>query len=480
MQQVQAAAILVCLAASAVRIGNAADTPHEQRWSVVAPQQEPVQGTLEFPSVRYAHGAVSWKGSLVVTHGYFHDHAARTPTWKSDTWRLTTSGQWELLVADDEDAPGGRMSFSTVLWRNWLVMYGGSRGGQMTAHGYVGHTNSEIWALDLDELLWVSLTPATGAQQPPSRELHAAVVVGDNSMFVHGGVDRADLWVFHLERQVWSELVLSGSARGAAESPGQRFGHAVCARDERGFYLHGGHSRFPVVSHNDLWYFDVVRTRWTQLSSLGDEKSGAAQAFAAPPFLVHHAHTLMPDRRSWILFGGSHSHACTDKLFLLDLDTLEWSELAAEARPFARYHHSMVFNGSHVVVFGGESMSPYMYHNAVAAFPILASLSASSSDNAAVGSNLTDGAIPLAQVQQHRRPAWADAARAARGRGQLRRVIDKSPYARRGLLLAGAALVLLLICSRTLRKRVCAARLGQLAGVALILPVAIFVLIYFY
>ena len=53
-------------------------------WSFVAPQRTPVHGGRDYPSVRYSAAAVQYKGELIVTHGYFYNHAIRHPAWQSN------------------------------------------------------------------------------------------------------------------------------------------------------------------------------------------------------------------------------------------------------------------------------------------------------------------------------------------------------------------------------------------------------------
>ena len=67
------------------------------RWSVVAPERQPVHGGRDYPSVRYSAMAVAYKGELIMTHGYFYNHAIRHPAWKSDAYALEIDGHRPIV-----------------------------------------------------------------------------------------------------------------------------------------------------------------------------------------------------------------------------------------------------------------------------------------------------------------------------------------------------------------------------------------------
>ena len=85
-------------------------------WSFVAQQRQPVAGGRNFPSVRYSASAVSYKGEMVVTHGYFYNHALRHPAWQSNAWAFNFASQNWRQVHEGEraGAPSARYSASAA------------------------------------------------------------------------------------------------------------------------------------------------------------------------------------------------------------------------------------------------------------------------------------------------------------------------------------------------------------------------------
>lgn len=342
-------------------------------WEIVA-EQGPERGDAGHPSVRYSACAVSARHGVIVSHGYFHDHDRNTATWKSDTWLLhlhdgagnEKRGQWQLLY-NDADGPSPRMSHSCVLHDDHLVLYGGSQGGGMVPEGYyVANTFSDVWEFDLVARTWTQL-PQYGLM-PPSREHHSAVMV-QGRMWVYGGVDKSDFWVFDLiGGKGWAEIQSDGN------NPKQRFGHAsVPSPDGEGLYLLGGQSRFPVVRYNDVWYYNIIDDTWRELAVSG-MGPGRRSGFGA---------VLLPGQQL-LVHGGTRDHRCFDDTHILDLARRRWELLEPlSVKPIPRYKHSMVVVNKccptqenncardvEIVVFGGESMKPYMYHNGAVSLEI--------------------------------------------------------------------------------------------------------------
>ena len=85
-------------------------------WSIAAPQRTPVHGGSDFPSVRYSACAVQHKGEMIVTHGYFYNHAVRHPAWQSNAWAFNfASRQWRKVHEGERaGAPSARYSASAV------------------------------------------------------------------------------------------------------------------------------------------------------------------------------------------------------------------------------------------------------------------------------------------------------------------------------------------------------------------------------
>jgi hypothetical protein len=66
----------------------AAETGHstpQRKWQLLS-ENDDSQFT-RFPTVRYAHSAVSIGRFMYISHGYFYNRRNHKPTWLGDTWK---------------------------------------------------------------------------------------------------------------------------------------------------------------------------------------------------------------------------------------------------------------------------------------------------------------------------------------------------------------------------------------------------------
>lgn len=101
---------------------------------------------------------------------------------------------------------------------------------------------------------------------PRARYLHTAVVYNDG-MFVYGGwmtdwSKEEHVWRLDLTSLTWTELEVSKPST----VPDRRFGHIAAVWDHR-MHLFGGNRSTKTT--NELWSFDLVHRRWTQIESNG-------------------------------------------------------------------------------------------------------------------------------------------------------------------------------------------------------------------
>lgn len=221
----------------------------EAAWENVSPELKPLAGSRSFPSVRYSACAVAYAGQLVVTHGYFYNHAIHHPAWQSDAWTFDTATKnWQKVHEGERaGAPSARYSTSCVVWDDALWMYGGDDGGhKRSMFNYVfGAHFSEMWRMDLRTFQWRKVNYAAGAV-PPKRALHAACVIG-SAMYVYGGLELSDTWRFDFPTRKWQLLAAPLDAKdpnhpnaiehpahpGPPPPPAARRDHAPRARADR-------------------------------------------------------------------------------------------------------------------------------------------------------------------------------------------------------------------------------------------------------
>lgn len=218
-------------------------------WSFVAAQRTPVHGGRDFPSVRYSAAAVQYRGEMIVTHGYFYNHAIRHPAWQSNAWAFNFASQrWRKIHEGEQaGAPSARYSTSAVLYDNALWMFGGDDGGHKTSmFNYIFQSwYKELWRFDLRTYSWSQVKPMGAA--PAKRALHSAVVIGD-SMYVYGGLELADTWRYDFGPKTWTLVVPPPADTHTKDGshPGRRHAFAAAAT-ANGFYIFGGcrHVRLP-------------------------------------------------------------------------------------------------------------------------------------------------------------------------------------------------------------------------------------------
>ena len=355
------------------------------RWSVVAPERQPVHGGRDYPSVRYSAMAVAYKGELIMTHGYFYNHAIRHPAWQSDAWAFNLgSYRWRKLhEGERHGAPSARYSATAVLYDDALWMYGGDDGGHKTSmFNYVFQAwFEEMWRFDLRTYVWHKVKYNSAC--PSKRALHSSVAIG-TSMYVYGGLELADLWRYDFGPSTWTRL-MDTPAEGDATHPGRRHAFSAASLTDAGFFIFGGcrHVRGKrPMAFNDLWYYDISSNRWTNL---------APQSGLPSPSARSHLSLLALASSKLLLYGGAlciPGCTCHGDSWVWDTLTSRWTELNATDAPIHRYRQNLVAHQVEgaVYLFGGESYRPYMYHNAVdklmLPLPIAQLMTAEASGNA--------------------------------------------------------------------------------------------------
>ena len=394
-------------------------------WSTTWPESKPVQGTATFPSVRYSASAVSYGGELVVTHGYFYDHQHHRPAWQSNAWAFNFARREWRRVHEGEKAgaPSARYCMSAVVFEHGMWVFGGDDGGHKhSMNNYVfGAHFDELWRLDLRTYAWRRVKPADGVA-PPKRALHQAVVLGA-SMYVYGGLGKADLWRYDFGGGRWTQLMAAPGEEDDEAHPGVRHAFAAAPSGGDGFYVHGGtrHRKGggrPRV-FGDLWRYNVNANGWTKVRPAG----GGELRPPKPGPRGHHS-LLALGARKLLLYGGAlctPGCVCYGDTWAFDADRAAWSRLNATNAPIHRYRQSLVRDAETGVVylFGGESYKPYMYHNAVDALRLPAALAAAAPAEAgAVGwaappQSLTAATPPAREPPPPRATAAAVAAAAS-------------------------------------------------------------------
>lgn len=135
-----------------------------------------------------------------------------------------------------------------------------------------------------------------------------------------------------------------GTADGLVTVPTARFGHAMVWDGSR-IIMFGGGTATPVASGNlaETWEFDG--TDWNQLAPA-----------TSPPARKYHS--MVWDGTQVIMFGGatatSGASGTTDTWVF---DGSDWTDVTSGTAPPARFRHTMAWDGSRVIMYGGQTGS---------------------------------------------------------------------------------------------------------------------------
>eukprot|EP01063_Lacrimia_lanifica_P009177 TRINITY_DN16201_c0_g1_i1.p1 TRINITY_DN16201_c0_g1~~TRINITY_DN16201_c0_g1_i1.p1 ORF type:complete len:612 (+),score=162.31 TRINITY_DN16201_c0_g1_i1:114-1949(+) len=209
--------------------------------------------TGDAPSPRTKFSSVVYDGKMVVFGGGFQKE------FYGDLYEYHLDAcVWRCIQADvlrEGRGPSRRRSHRAVLWKNFMMVFGGR-----VDHG----RRNDLFLLDLDTYTWTERVAAEHAEKPPERAAHSAVawekymVVfgGDTGKLEKGHEYLQDLWFHDCEAGTWEEKPTTG------ELPGGRLGHA-CALHGSAMYIFGG---FNGAALNDMYACDLETLTWRKVN----------------------------------------------------------------------------------------------------------------------------------------------------------------------------------------------------------------------
>lgn len=221
----------------------------------------------------------------------------------NDLWRFSLATErWEQL-SPSGPTPPARLGHTLVTdtRRNRIILFGGQ------ARGFF----SDVWAYDPAVNAWRQL--AFDAAGPSNRYGHSAVYDerGDRLIISHGFTNSGrfdDTWAFEFSTNTWRNLTPSGTR------PLRRcLHHSVLDAARQRMYLFGGcASGFGPCPLGDLWYFDLTRNQWTQVSDGPN-----------PPAREHYGFAFDTRLDRVLIYGGAGSGNLRD-IWSFDAATNAW------------------------------------------------------------------------------------------------------------------------------------------------------------
>nr|CCA25089.1 conserved hypothetical protein [Albugo laibachii Nc14] len=243
------------------------------RWNLDSNQWRYISSP-NTPPPRCSHQAAIFRDHLYIFGGEF----ATTDQFHHyrDMWKINLkTNAWEQM--DEKGGPSARSGHRMVLWRNYLVVFGGFYEAARETKWY-----NDLYLFNLVDFKWKKVTYSIHKSVPTPRSgCQLAVHPSKDIIFMYGGFAKvkevgvksqgkvfSDLWALQmspvLKKQdpTWEKL----SKKGHAPSP--RSGATLAVHKQR-FILFGGvhdeeQHRHTIQStfFNDLFVYDMDRRRW--------------------------------------------------------------------------------------------------------------------------------------------------------------------------------------------------------------------------
>jgi len=242
----------------------------------------------------------------------------------------------------DQNIPA-RTEHSSVVFEDRLYVFG----------GFGGNYRNDLLSIPLPLAPESRFTEvAVSGDIPTPRSAHSMVVYNDH-MYIFGGWrglhsthSNSDLYKFNFREKIWTLIPPKGNV------PFRRRVHN-CVVYNDSMYIFGGFDEGQSPSDfNQVYRFDLKTEEWFELPCKGDIPPGRSRASA-----VRWANFM------YVLGGWDRRRPFSD-FFELNLDTLEWREVAtnfSKLLPDGIQAHSAVVVADWLVTFGGKSGGITMY-----------------------------------------------------------------------------------------------------------------------
>lgn len=264
----------------------------------------------------------------------------------------------------DVPTPRGEVAGAWDAVNGRFVLFGGDEGVPESCMSQTEFTG-ETWAFQPDCDNFVQLQPADA---PKRRGRHATASDGER-MVIHGGRFRdGTSGTYDVLDDTWvlDFATDTWTKLDAPGGPSPRSNHAA-ALVGRKLYVYGGNASDDGLAFTplgDTWVLDLDTLAWTELDTTN-----------APPDRLFHA--AATDGELLYVYAGGDENAFTGPFFrdlwALDLQTLEWSELSdGRDGPEGRIWPVLVHDSAlgRLVMFAGHDDQELGNHNELWAFDL--------------------------------------------------------------------------------------------------------------
>ena len=182
------------------------------------------------------------------------------------------------------------------------------------------------------------------------------------TLWLFGGVSHErgplnDIRAFQIRTRSWHPVTLqtTNNVRSCTHDclPTGRYFHAACLLQDRYLYVHGGtNGSFAKIFH-DFWVFDKLESFWQPLLPIPDLLGG----------LAGHTLTSLEDREGLLVLVGGYSHEngglASSKIYAYSPDSANWSLFAKLPKGKGVFGHTTVYNEETetIYIYGGEGPS---------------------------------------------------------------------------------------------------------------------------
>ncbi|KAG7194711.1 Negative regulator of mitotic exit [Scheffersomyces spartinae] len=306
-----------------------------------------------FPRYRHAASSIaSEKGEVFVMGGLKKGEVF------GDTWKIVPQedpAQHRVLgyvakntEVSNKNNPPARVGHSVVLCGNAFIVFG----GDTVDTDEKGFPDNNFYLFNINNNKYT--IPAHILNKPCGRYGHA---LGTSSL--NNSSPRLYLFGGQLENNVFDDMYYfelnyfkSQDATWKLVNPLNNFkpppltNHSLSVYKNK-IYVFGGVYNNERVS-NDLWCFDVLVEKWTQVPTTGNV-----------PLPVNEHSACICGEKLFIFGGNDFSGVIYDSLYVLDLHTFVWSKLTLEGEkngPGPRCGHSMTYISKYnrILIMGGE------------------------------------------------------------------------------------------------------------------------------
>jgi len=304
-----------------------------------------------FPRYRHAASIVSSDKYDVFLMGGLKEGSVFGDTWKISpkvSHHQITGYEANVIDVTNGQTPPARVGHAAVLCGNAFIVYG----GDTVDTDNDGFPDNNFYLFNINNHKYT--VPSHILSKPSGRYGHTLGVVSLNNsssrLYLFGG---------QLENQVYNDLYYfelntfkSSKAKWELVEPLNNFlpppltNHSMITYKSK-LYIFGGVYNNEKVS-NDLWSFDALINKWTQIPTTG----------SIPPPTNEHSCCAVHDKL-YIYGGNDFSGVIYSSLYVLDLNTFVWSKITTEGEvdgPGPRCGHTMTFIPKYnkVLIMGGD------------------------------------------------------------------------------------------------------------------------------